>query len=162
MNYGTKSAAETFQKEISEALEGLEGVLNISDDILVYGKHEEETRKRCRERDIRLGPEKCEFNLPEVTYYGYVFSGNGMKPDPRKVVTLKNAEPPANVSELRSFLGMAGYSSPFIPHYSEKTVRLRDLLVEKEYRWTDEHQKAFEELKEYLSSETTLAYFVPG
>jgi hypothetical protein len=42
MNYGTKSAAETFQKEISEALEGLEGVLNISDDILVYGKHEEE------------------------------------------------------------------------------------------------------------------------
>jgi hypothetical protein len=85
-----------------------------------------------------------------------------MKPDPRKVVTLKNAEPPANVSELRSFLGMAGYSSPFIPHYSEKTARSRDLLVEKEYRWTDEHQKAFEELKEYLSSETTLAYLVPG
>jgi hypothetical protein len=168
INYGTKSAAETFQKEISEALEGLEGVLNISDDILVYGKHEEEhdhnveeTLKRCRERDIRLGPEKCKFNLPEVTY-GYVFSGNGMKPDLRKVVTLKNAEPPANVSELRSFLGMAGYSSPFIPHYSEKTVRLRDLLVEKEYQWTDEHQKAFEELKEYLSSETTLAYFMPG
>ena len=93
--------------------------------------------------------------LPEVTYYGYVFSGNGMKPDPRKVVTLKNAKPPANVSELRSFLGMAGYSSPFIPHYSGKTARLRDLLVQKEYRWTDEHQKAFEELKEYLSSETT-------
>jgi hypothetical protein len=109
-----------------------------------------------------LGPEKCEFNLPEVTYYGYVFSGNGMKPDPRKVVTLKNAELPAKVSELRSFLGMAGYSCPFIPHYSEKTARLRDLLVEKEYRWTDKHQKAFEELKEYISSETTLAYFVPG
>jgi hypothetical protein len=70
MNYGTKAAAETFQKEISESLEGLEGVLNISDDILAYGKHEEEhdhnvkeTLKRCRERDIRLGPEKCEFNL---------------------------------------------------------------------------------------------------
>ena len=108
MNYGRKLAAETFQKEFSEALEGLEGVLNISDDILVYSKHEEEhdnnveeTLKRCRERDIRLGPEKCEFNLPEVTYYGYVFSGNGTKPDPRKVVTLENAGPPANVSELR-------------------------------------------------------------
>jgi nitrate reductase NapAB chaperone NapD len=56
MNYGTKSAAETFQKKITEALEGLEGVLNISGDILVYGKHEEEhdhnveeTLKRCRE-----------------------------------------------------------------------------------------------------------------
>ena len=42
MNYGTKSTAEIFQKEISEALDGLEGVLNISDDILVYGKDEEE------------------------------------------------------------------------------------------------------------------------
>ena len=65
MNYGTKSAAEIFQKEISEALDELEGVLNISDDILVYGKdeeqhddHVEEVLKRCRERDIRLGPDK--------------------------------------------------------------------------------------------------------
>ena len=60
MNHGTKSAAEIFQKEISEALDGLEGVLNISADILVYGKdeeqhddHVEEVLKRCRERDIR-------------------------------------------------------------------------------------------------------------
>ena len=169
MNYGTKSAAETFQKEISEALEGLDGVLNISDDILVYGESEEEhdrnveeTLKRCRERDIRFGPEKCEFNVPEITYYGYVFSGDGMKPDLQKVATLKKAEPPKSVSELRSFLGMAGYSSPFIPQFSEKTARLKDLLVEKEYRWTAEHQKAFEEVKECLSSETTLAYYVPG
>ena len=42
MNYVTNSAAEIFQKEISEALDGLEGVLNISDDILVYGKDEEQ------------------------------------------------------------------------------------------------------------------------
>lgn len=94
MNYGTKSAAETFRKEISETL-GLDGVLNTSDDILVYGESEEEhdhnveeTLKRCRERDVRLGPEKCEFNVPEIIYYGYVFSGDVMKPDPQKVATL--------------------------------------------------------------------------
>ena len=169
MNYGTKSAAEIFQKEISEALGGLKGVLNISDDILVYGKDEEEhdnhvedVLKRCRERDIRLGPEKCEFNCAELTYFGYVLSGDGMKPDPRKVTTLKDAQPPQNTSELRSFLGMAGYSSPFIPKFSEKTAKLRELLVDTEYRWTLEHQKAFDELKECLSSETTLAYYVPG
>ena len=169
MNYGTKSAAEIFQKEISEALDGLEGVLNISDDILVYGKdeeehddHVEEVLKRCRERDIRLGPDKCQFNCTELVYYGYVFSGDGMRPDPEKVQLLKNAEPPQNKNELRSFLGMAGYSSPFIPKFSEKTSKLRELLTATEYEWKQEHQMAFGELKKCLSSETTLAYFVPG
>ena len=169
MNYGTKSAAEIFQKEISEALDGLEGVLNISDDILVYGKddeqhddHVEEVLKRCRERDIRLGPDKCQFNCTELVYYGYVFSGDGMRPDPEKVQLLKNAEPPENKSELRSFLGMAGYSSPFIPKFSENTSKLRELLTAMEYEWKQEHQMAFDEVKKCLSSETTLAYFVPG
>ena len=116
MNFGTKSAAEIFQKEISEALDGLEEVLNISDDILVYGKdeeehddHVEEVLKRCRERNIRLGPDKCQFNCTELVYYGYVLSGDGMRPDPEKVQSLKNAEQPENKSELRSFLGMARY-----------------------------------------------------
>lgn len=109
----------------------------------------------------RLAPEKCEFNRTEITYFGYVLSGDGMKPDPRKVTMLKDAQPPQNTSELRSFLGMTGYSSPFISKFPEKTVKLRELLVDTEYRWTLEHQKAFDELKECLSSETTLAYYVP-
>ena len=102
---------------MSEALEGLNGGLNISNDILIYGKDKGEhdvnvkdTLKRCRERDIRLGREKCEFNLQEIVYYGYVFSRDGMRPDPCKVAMLKNAQPPQNVNEMRPFLGMAIYS----------------------------------------------------
>ena len=85
-----------------------------------------------------------------------------MRPDLCKVAMLKNAQPPQNVNEMRSFFGMAGYSSPFIPRFSEKTAKLRGLLVDKEYIRTSEHQTAFDALKECLSSETTLAYYAPG
>ena len=168
LNYGTTSAAEIFQKEIAEALEGIDGCFNISDDIMVFGSSQKEHDKylgevlqRCQERDLRLGLDKCQFNLSEISYYGFVFTKEGMKPDPNKVATLKQAEPPKNASELRSFLGMATYSAPFISHFAKKTDKLRELLKTNKYEWLDEHQRAFEEMKECLTSETTLAYFIP-
>ena len=85
INYGTKSVAEIFQEEISEALDGLEGAINISDDILAHETNEEEhddrakkVLKRCREQDIRLGSEKYQFNCTELVCYGYVFTGSGI------------------------------------------------------------------------------------
>ena len=66
LNYGTTSAAEIFQKEIAEALEGIDGCFNISDDIMVFGcsqqehdKYLEEVLQRCQKRDLRLGLDKC-------------------------------------------------------------------------------------------------------
>ena len=57
---------------------------------------------------------------------------------------------------------MATYSAPFISHFlEEKPDKLRELLKTNKYEWLDEHQRAFEELKEFLTSETTLAYFTP-
>ena len=62
LNYGTTSAAEIFQKEVAEALEGIDGCFNISDNIMVFGSSQKEHEKylgevsqRCQERDLRLG-----------------------------------------------------------------------------------------------------------
>ena len=49
----------------------------------------------------------------------------------------------------------------FISHFAEKTDKLRELLKTDKYEWLDEHQRAFEELKDRLATETTLAYFTP-
>ena len=79
------------------------------------------------------------------------FSERGMEPDPKKVEALKHAEPPSTVTDLKSFLGMANYSSYFISIYSQKTAILRDLLKDNEkWEWADTHQKYFDELKEEL------------
>ena len=67
-----------------------------------------------------------------------------MRPVTCKVAMLNNAQPPQNVNEMRSFLGNARYSSPFIPRLLVKTAKLRGLLVDKgqTYTWTAEHQSA--------------------
>ena len=57
-----------------------------------HDKYLEEVLKRCQERYLRLGLDKCQFNLSEISYYGFIFTEEGMKPDPNKVATLKKAE----------------------------------------------------------------------
>ena len=65
---------------------------------MVFGctqrEHDEylkEVLQRCQERDLRLGLDKYQFNFLEISYYGFVFTKEGMKLDPNKVATLKQA-----------------------------------------------------------------------
>ena len=103
LNFGGTSAAEIFQNVIRETLTGIPGTMNISDDILVYGKSQEEhnsnlnaTLQRLKERNLTLNKAKCEFNKSSVEYFGYKFSVEGIASDPRKVEAIKKAKPPSN------------------------------------------------------------------
>lgn len=71
-------------------------------------------------------------------------------------------KPPANVSELRRFLGMINQLSKFSPCLAEKTKPLRDLLSSKiQWVWGHSQDKAFKEIKEALSSSEVLALYDP-
>ena len=60
--------------------------------------------------------------------------------------------PPTNIKQLRSFLGMINYLSKFIPNLAAESRMLRDLeRKDVDWTWNDEHQKAFEQLKELIS-----------
>ena len=83
-----------------------------------------------------------------------------MEPDPAKIEALTKAEPPKNLPELKSFLGMLNYSSKFIKNYSNKTAILRELLHgKKKWSWTSGHQRCFDELKISLQGENVLGCF---
>ena len=73
---------------------------------------------------------KCDFWLREVFYLGHVISDGGIAVDPSKVHDIMNWNPPKNVSEIRSFLGLAGYYRRFIEGFS-KTVKPLTSLLEK-------------------------------
>lgn len=169
LNFGISSAAEIFQNVIGETLEGIDGAKNISDDILVFGKsHEEHDQnlravfQRLREKGLTLNKSKCEYSKDKLEFFGYVFSKDGISPDPKKVEEVVNLSTPSTASEVRSLLGMTNYCSRFIPDYATKTEPLRKLThKDQPWHWTTEHDHAVSQLKEALSSAPVTAYFDP-
>ena len=169
LKFGISSAAEVFQNAVREVLAGLSGVLNVSDDILVYAKSAEEHHrrltavlKRLKEAGLTLHKEKCEFLKRQVSFFGYVFSEAGVNPDPEKVKDVKDAPAPTTVSEVRSFLGMVNYCGRFIPNLTTITQPLRELTKNKTtWEWGPTQEDAFQVTKTALSADTTLVYFNP-
>ncbi|KAK3092457.1 hypothetical protein FSP39_003031 [Pinctada imbricata] len=169
LNFGISSAAEIFQSTVSEALQGISGVKNMSDDIIVYGETEEEHDERLkavldrlREQSITLNKSKCEFKKQKLSFFGYIFSSDGVSADPGKIKAIKSARQPTNTSEVRSFLGMTNYVSRFIENYSTITEPLRK-LTQKNVNWTwgTNQQNAFDKLKDSLTSDKVMSYYDP-
>ena len=92
-----------------------------------------------------------------------MFSAEGIKADPKKIDTTVNCEAPKNVSEIRSFLGMAQYVARFIPDFASRTEPLRRLTrKDVPWEWTQQEQEAFDNIKEALTSTQVMAYFNPA
>ena len=167
LNFGISSASEVFQEAIRSVIRHIPGAKNISDDIIVYGRTQEEHDKALEETfdaissaGLTLNKKKCQFNQKKISFFGVVFSPEGISPDPEKVKAIKEAKPPKTVKELRSFLGITSYSSRFIPNYATVCEPLRKLThKDVPWEWNDNHEKTFERLKEILSDKTTIAYF---
>ena len=167
LNFGISSAAEVFQDIIRGVLSGLEGVLNVSDDILVHAPTMEEhlTRLKAvfqllRESGLTLHKEKCEFLKSEVWFFWYRFSDAGVGPD--KVKEIQSAPSPTTVTGVRSFLGMVTYCGQFMQNLTDLTKPLRELTKSTSpWVWVSKQEQAFQKTKAALSENTTLMYFDP-
>nr|XP_054598071.1 uncharacterized protein K02A2.6-like [Nothobranchius furzeri] len=121
LNFGISSAAEDFQNTICQVLQGVDGIKNLSDDIIVHGKTQADYDKsvtlvfqRLKEKGLTLNREKCEFNKSRLEFFGFIFQAGSISADPKKVAVVKEASDPSNSTEVRSLLGMATYCSRFI------------------------------------------------
>ena len=169
LNFGTNSASEIFQKTIQDQLRDIPGSINISDDVIIFGKtqaeHDAALEAVCQKFasvNLTLNRKKCEFNKSSVTFFGFVFSSKGIAPDPKKVAAIKEAPAPTNTSGVRSFLGMATYCAKFIPKFSDVSEPLRQLTKkDQQFQWSAEHEHSFTQIKEFLTSAQVMAYFDP-
>ena len=80
---------------------------------------------------MTLNPEKCVFNTQEVEFLGHIITQDGIKPVTRKLEAIQQFKQQTNITELRSFLGMAQQLSKFSPKFSKAAEPLRDLLSSK-------------------------------
>ena len=167
--FGITSAPEVFQKQMSQALDGLDGVVCLMDDILVYGSNQEEhdarllaVLNRLRETGITLNGNKCQFSKKSVKFLGHVLSGDGIASDPDKVAAIQKIKDPTDKSAIRRFLGMANQLSKFVANLADITEPLRALLSEKtQWTWTEQHSQAIDQVKKELSGAPVLALYNP-
>jgi hypothetical protein len=132
--------------------------------ILVYSKSVEEHEQHLR---VVLGKlrahklyakfRKCEFWLEKISFLGHILTAEGVAVDPRKVETVSNWQQPTNVSEIRSFLGLAGYYRRFIEGFSKIARPMTEFLKkEKKFNWTELCETSFQELKRRLTTAPVL------
>ncbi|GJR20981.1 putative nucleotidyltransferase, ribonuclease H [Tanacetum coccineum] len=135
-------------------------VIVFIDDILVYSKSEEEHEQHLRivleilrQKKLYAKFSKCEFWLQQVAFLGHIVSADGIIMDPSKVEAITKWPRPTTVTEVRSFLGLAGYYRRFVEGFSRLALPLTQLMRKGEkFVWTDERQESFEELKRRLVS----------
>ncbi|KAG8503456.1 hypothetical protein CXB51_001429 [Gossypium anomalum] len=134
------------------------------DDILIYSKddteHAEHLRivlQTLRDKQLYAKFSKSEFCLREVGFLGHIVSGDGIRVDPSKISAIVDWKPPKNVTEVRSFLGLAGYYRRFVNGFSIIAAPITRLLrKDVKFEWTEECQQSFEELKKLLTEAPVL------
>ena len=91
---------------------------------------------------------KCQFLLDSVSFLGHVISTEGVSVDPQKIEAILNWKPPTNVTEIRSFLGLAGYYRKFVEGFSKLAASLTKLTrKEEKFIWSEACHQSFDELK---------------
>ncbi|GJT81252.1 putative reverse transcriptase domain-containing protein [Tanacetum coccineum] len=135
-------------------------VIVFIDDILIYSKNKEEHEKHLKiilellkKEQLYAKFSKCDFWLESVQFLGHVINNKGVHVDPAKVEAIRNWSAPTTPTEVRQFLGLAGYYRRFIEGFSLISKPLTKLTQKnKKYEWGTEEDEAFQTLKQEVCS----------
>ncbi|GKC83335.1 putative reverse transcriptase domain-containing protein [Tanacetum coccineum] len=140
-------------------------VIFFIDDILIYSKnkqdHEEHLKlilELLKKEELYAKFSNCEFWIPKVQFLGHVIDSKGIHVDPAKIESIKDWASPKTPTEIRQFLGLAGYYQRLIEGFSKITKSMTKLTQKKVmFDWGDKQEAAFQLLKQKLYSAPILA-----
>lgn len=165
--FGVNCAPEVFQREMTRILEDVKNIIVYIDDVLIFARTLEELRKTVaavlrilRKHNLTLNHSKCEFDKTHIKFLGHELDKHGFHVDREKVKSIESFRIPATASELRSFLGLASFISPYIPNFADITSSLWTVATTKTWQWGPEQQRDFEAVKDKITHcVTSLGYF---
>ncbi|GJU96802.1 putative reverse transcriptase domain-containing protein [Tanacetum coccineum] len=140
-------------------------VIVFIDDILIYSKNKEEHEEHLKlilellkKEELYAKFSKCEFWIPKVQFLGHVIDSKGIHVDPAKIESIKDWASPKSATEIRQFLGLAGYYRRFIEGFS-KIAKPMTKLTQKnvKFDWGEKEEAAFQLIKQKLCSAPILA-----
>ena len=168
MPFGLCNAPATFQRMMNLIFEDLlmRYIKVYLDDCNIHSQtfekhlnHLEEVFNRLRKAGLKLKPSKCHFCQQEIKFLGHIVGKDGIKTDPSKIDKVKNFPVPKNLTEVRSFVGLASYYRKFVPNFSKIVKPLTSLTKKNNpYIWTSKQQEAFEVLKTKLCETPVLQF----
>jgi len=134
------------------------------DDILIYSRTREEHAEHLRivlnilrEKQLYAKLSKCDFWMSKIKFLGHVIYAQGISIDPSKVEVVLQWERPKTVTEIRSFVGLAGYYRRFIEGFSKIVAPLTQLTrKDRPFAWTEQCERSFKELKRRLTNAPVL------
>ena len=167
MPFGLHGAPATFQRLMDQVLTGLNTfAAAYLDDIIVYSsswedhvRHLGQVFERIRSAGLTINPSKCAIAKTETEYLGYVIGNGIIKPQVQKVEVIRSCPLPQTKTQVRSFLGMAGWYRRFVPNFSIRAVALIDLTRKNspnKIQWTEEAEAAFQDIKNALCADPVL------
>ena len=167
--FGVSCAPELFQHRMNRILEGMEGVVVLMDDVLVFASTKEEhdirlstVLKRLEEVGATLNRAKCEIFRPTVRFLGHILDKQGIRADPEKTSAISKMKAPKSVSDVRRFMGLVNQLGKFSPKIAEYSQALRELLrSNRTWTWGPAQEESFARVKEELVKPTVLSHYNP-
>ena len=166
MPFGLMNAPSTFQRMMDVVLQGLPFARVYIDDVVVFSRsaqehmgHLKEIFQRLQNCGLKVKLSKCYFAQSRVHLLGHQVDAEGIRVDEEKIMAIRNAATPTTKTELRSFLGLAGYYRRFIKGFAEISSVLHAATSGKgNISFTKEMEDAFRTLKQKLTSPAVLDF----
>jgi len=156
--FGVSSASEIFDNAVSETLAHIPNAVNLSDDVLCWGSDDshdttaDDTMQAMQDAGFTFNGEKCVFKQTAQVFFNRVISGYGIQPTEESIRALRDSPRPKTASEVKSFLGVVNWHTTFIPSLAELAEPLHTMARARIFKWTDEHDNTFKQLKYSLTN----------
>ena len=164
---GSKVASDIFQRMLDSVYIGLPGVTGIADDMVIFGRNEEEHDRNLilflettRKNGLILNKRKLQFKKEEVSFFGHRWNSTGISPDPKKTESILKMQFPPDKDTMHSFLRLVNFLNQYTPKLAELCSPLRKLILkDSHYSPGDPEHAAFDAIKAEFKKKIILPYF---